>query len=73
MQNNIKGLPLSGGTYFPRDKSEQDLIGSDLKPYLTQLANWIYDEFTVPAKEMLLTPTEYALLRLLVFFVPGLY
>jgi hypothetical protein len=70
MQNNIKGLALSGGTYFPRDNSEQNLIDKDLKPYLTLLANWIYDEFQVPAKEMCLTPTEYSLLRLLVFFVP---
>ena len=71
MMANAKGVVFSGGSYFPRDEQEQDTLADpEIKPYLNRLTNWLYDEFVVPAKEINLTEAEYAILRLLVFFLP---
>jgi len=71
MTANAKGVVFSGGSYFPRDEQEQDtLVDPEIKPYLKRLTNWLYDEFVTPAKKMNLTEAEYAILRVLIFFVP---
>ena len=71
MTANAKGVVFSGGSYFPRDEQEQDtMVDPEIKPYLKRLTNWLYDEFVISAKKMNLTEAEYAILRLLIFFVP---
>ena len=71
MVANVKGVVFSGGSYFPRDNQEQDtMVDLEIKPYLKRITNWLYDEFIVPAKKINLTEAEYAILRLLIFFVP---
>ncbi|KAE9552012.1 hypothetical protein FO519_004775 [Halicephalobus sp. NKZ332] len=71
LMTGAKGVVFSGGSYFPRDEKEQNtLVDPDIRPYLKRLTNWLFDEFIVPAKKMKLTEAEYAILRVLVFFVP---
>uniref|UniRef100_A0AC35GC45 NR LBD domain-containing protein n=1 Tax=Panagrolaimus sp. PS1159 TaxID=55785 RepID=A0AC35GC45_9BILA len=73
-QNNVhyvKGIPFSGGAYFPRDDSQNKLIDPGFNPMLKEYAISIYDEITIPAKELNLSSTEYALLRVITFLTPG--
>uniref|UniRef100_A0AC34PW72 Uncharacterized protein n=1 Tax=Panagrolaimus sp. JU765 TaxID=591449 RepID=A0AC34PW72_9BILA len=68
--NNAEGLVLSGGSYYPRKESDQRTVDIQIRPYLKRLTDTLYDEFIIPAKKMKMTEAEYALLRLLVFFLP---
>uniref|UniRef100_A0AC34QRK2 Uncharacterized protein n=1 Tax=Panagrolaimus sp. JU765 TaxID=591449 RepID=A0AC34QRK2_9BILA len=67
---NTKGIPYSGGSYFPRDEEEQQMVDLQIRPYLKRLSDWLYDEIVIPGRQMQLSETEYALLRLLTFFIP---
>uniref|UniRef100_A0AC34QH69 NR LBD domain-containing protein n=1 Tax=Panagrolaimus sp. JU765 TaxID=591449 RepID=A0AC34QH69_9BILA len=60
-------MALSGGSYFPRQESEQKIMD---KRVILRQANLIYDEFTTPARHMHLTKNEYAILRVLVYLMP---
>uniref|UniRef100_A0AC34H036 NR LBD domain-containing protein n=1 Tax=Panagrolaimus sp. ES5 TaxID=591445 RepID=A0AC34H036_9BILA len=71
-QNNVKGMMFSGGAYLPRDDAES--VDPSMKLLMKDFGDFVYDEFTEPAKKMNLTVEEYTLLKLLVFLtpVPGL-
>uniref|UniRef100_A0AC34Q1C9 NR LBD domain-containing protein n=1 Tax=Panagrolaimus sp. JU765 TaxID=591449 RepID=A0AC34Q1C9_9BILA len=68
---NGEGIVLSGGSYFPRDELQQEIMDPAIRPYLKRLTDILYDEFVIPATEMKMTEIEYSLLRLLVFLMPS--
>uniref|UniRef100_A0AC35FQV3 Uncharacterized protein n=1 Tax=Panagrolaimus sp. PS1159 TaxID=55785 RepID=A0AC35FQV3_9BILA len=74
LQNNVKGMMFSGGAYLPRDDSEKESVDPSMIFLMKDFGDFVYDEFTEPAKEMNLNVEEYTLLKLLVFLtpVPGL-
>uniref|UniRef100_A0A914PRH0 NR LBD domain-containing protein n=1 Tax=Panagrolaimus davidi TaxID=227884 RepID=A0A914PRH0_9BILA len=74
LQNNVKGMMFSGGAYLPRDDSEKESVDPSMIILMKDFGDFVYDEFTEPAKEMNLNVEEYTLLKLLVFLtpVPGL-
>uniref|UniRef100_A0A914Q4B2 NR LBD domain-containing protein n=1 Tax=Panagrolaimus davidi TaxID=227884 RepID=A0A914Q4B2_9BILA len=70
MSKNNHGISLSGGAYFPTDEEEQKQIDKEILPFLKKVCTWVKEEYMEPAKAMDLSETEYAILRVLCFFVP---
>ena len=68
---NTDGVSISGGTYFPKDEEERKQIDKEIYPFLKAMCDWVTDEFIEPAKKMNISEEEYALLRILCFFMPG--
>ncbi|KAE9546471.1 hypothetical protein FO519_010317, partial [Halicephalobus sp. NKZ332] len=68
---NTNGISISGGTYFPKDEEERQQVDKEIYPFLKRICDWVTEEFIEPAKEMEIGEEEYALLRILCFFMPA--
>jgi len=57
----------SGGGYFPRDEQEQLLTDPHLLDFQRALCTPLFEEIIQPAREMRVSPTELALLKVFSF------
>ncbi|TMS37816.1 hypothetical protein L596_004671 [Steinernema carpocapsae] len=68
--NNTDGLSLSAGTYFPADEAQQKYVDEEILTLCKSLCDLLMSDFVKPMREMKTTEAEYALIRVLSFFIP---
>uniref|UniRef100_A0A1I7YMP6 Nuclear Hormone Receptor family n=1 Tax=Steinernema glaseri TaxID=37863 RepID=A0A1I7YMP6_9BILA len=67
--NKTNGLSLSAGYYFPADEEQQKFVDNEILTLCKSLCELLMTDFVKPMKEMQTTEAEYALIRVLSFFI----